>query len=160
MFLFKKYFVFIYLLFLLVGCSAVDSTLDYMGLKEKEKKLAGKRLDIIRISEDLSVDEHAKEESLNLSKKIFNLSWNQIGNLSTHNAENYLINKDPKFYWKKRIGDGEGTYNKIYAQPVGNDKAIFALDASLYSVFICFIAKFIPLANPKFSFGIITLTFP
>lgn len=129
MFLFKKYFVFIYLLFLLVGCSAVDSTLDYMGLKEKEKKLAGKRLDIIRISEDLSVDEHAKEESLNLSKKIFNLSWNQIGNLSTHNAENYLINKDPKFYWKKRIGDGEGNYNKIYAQPVGNDKAIFALDA-------------------------------
>lgn len=129
MFWYKKYFAFIYLLFLLVGCSTLDSTLDYMGFKEKEKKLAGKRLDIIKINKDLSVDEQAKKESLNLSKQIFNLSWNQIGNLSTHNTENYLINNDPKFYWKRRVGDGEGTYNKIYAQPVGNDKAIFALDA-------------------------------
>ena len=103
MFWYKKYFAFIYLLFLLVGCSTLDSTLDYMGFKEKEKKLAGKRLDIIKINKDLSVDEQAKKESLNLSKQIFNLSWNQIGNLSTHNTENYLINNDPNFIGKEEL---------------------------------------------------------
>jgi len=129
MFLFKNYFAFIYLFILLVGCSTIDSTLEYIGIKEDEEKLGGKRFDIIRINNDLIVDEYAKEEEIYLSDKIINLSWNQIGNLSTHIAGNYLVNEDPKFLWKRRIGDGEGTYNKIYSQPVGNEKALFALDA-------------------------------
>jgi len=129
MFLFKNYFLFIYLFFLIISCSTIDSTLEYIGVKEEEEKLGGKRLDIIRLGGDLEVDENAKKQSLYLTDKIINYSWNQIGNLSTHVAGNYLINEDPKFNWERRIGDGEGTYNKIYSQPVGNEKALFALDA-------------------------------
>ena len=34
-----------------------------------------------------------------------------------------------KFLWKKDIGDGSGSYNKIFAQPVGNKDFLFVLDS-------------------------------
>ena len=123
MFLLSKYFL-ILIIFTLLGCG----TLDYFSSDEKVI-LKGKRLDIIRFTNDLIIDEDAKNTPINLEDKFLNLSWEQLGDSSSHSAGNFLINSEPKFFWKERIGDGEGSYNKIFSQPVGNENSLFVLDA-------------------------------
>ena len=40
-----------------------------------------------------------------------------------------MYNQKINLLWKRDIGYGDGTYNKIYAQPVGNQSFIFAVDS-------------------------------
>ena len=40
-----------------------------------------------------------------------------------------FVNENLELLWKKDVGDGEGTYNKIYTQPVGNENFLYVLDA-------------------------------
>ena len=123
MFLLSKYFL-ILIFFIIQGCG----TLDYFS-SDEEMVLEGKRLDIVRLKNALIVDEDAKNTPIILEDKFLNLSWEQLGDSSSHSAGNFFINSEPKFFWKERIGDGEGSYNKIFSQPVGNENSLFVLDA-------------------------------
>ena len=64
-----------------------------------------------------------------LDKPVINSNWSQKGSNNYNSPENLYINEDIKLLWKKDIGDGEGTYNKIYTQPVGNESSIYVLDS-------------------------------
>ena len=129
MFINKSYIICICSFIFLINCSTLDKSLDYFSLNKEEKKLSGKRLNIISLKNDLLIDENAKNTELVLSKTIVNNSWNQIGGNSSHVSANYLLSDNLKVYWKNRVGDGEGSYNRIFAQPVGNKNFLFVLDA-------------------------------
>ena len=129
MFINKSYIICICSFIFLINCSTLDKSLDYFSLNKEEKKLSGKRLNIISLKNDLLIDENAKNTELVLSKTIVNNSWNQIGGNSSHVSANYLLSDNLKVYWKNRVGDGEGSYNRIFAQPVGNKNYLFVLDA-------------------------------
>ena len=69
MFIIKNLFKYLSLFFLLISCSAIDKSLDYFSLKKDEKKLEGKRLDIIRLENDLLVDEDASTAKIRTAFK-------------------------------------------------------------------------------------------
>ena len=50
-----------------LNCSTLDKSLDYFSLNKEEKKLSGKRLNIISLKNDLLIDENAKNTELVLS---------------------------------------------------------------------------------------------
>ena len=55
MFINKKFIICICSSILLISCSTLESSLDYFSLNKEEEKLSGKRLDIIRLNNDLLI---------------------------------------------------------------------------------------------------------
>ena len=90
MFLFSNYFL-ILIFFTLLGCG----TLDYFS-SDEEVVIEGKRLDIIRFKNDLIVDEDAKNTQIILEDKFLNLSWEQLGDSSSHSVGNFLNGESSK----------------------------------------------------------------
>ena len=123
------------LLYIIVGlfinsCSSLKDldVFDLYGTSD-ESKIEGKRLDISVSIKEIKVSPDAAKIPVMLDKPVRNSNWSQKGSNNYNSPENLYINEDIKFLWKKDIGDGEGTYNKIYTQPVGNDSSIYVLDS-------------------------------
>ena len=123
------------LLYIIVGlfinsCSSLKD-LDVFDLygASNESKIEGKRLDISVSLKEIKVSPDAAKIPVVLDKPVRNSKWAQKGSNNYNSPENLYINENIKFLWKKDIGDGEGTYNKIYTQPVGNESSIYVLDS-------------------------------
>jgi len=114
----------------LTNCSSLKE-LDFLDLynSDETKKIAGKRLDISVSQKELKVDAEASQLPIILEEPLKNLVWSNKGKNNYSAPENLFINENIKFLWKKDIGDGSGSYNKIFAQPVGNKDFLFVLDA-------------------------------
>ena len=114
----------IYLLIILffLGC-------DTLSFNKKIITAEGKRLDILDYKEELSVNSQAADIAVVLGKLEKNNSWNQSGKTSTHSPGNLYLNKNPKLVWKARVGDGDNSYNKLFAQLVSENELIFSLDS-------------------------------
>lgn len=123
-------FLFITVGFFINSCSTLKS-LDVLNLLSSpdEKGIEGKRLDISVSLKEIKINPDAAKVPISLNKTIRNYNWNQKGKNSYNSPENLIVNANTNLLWKKDIGDGEGKYNKIYAQPVGNKSFIYALDS-------------------------------
>ena len=123
-------FTYIIIGLLITNCSSVKDLnfLDFGNSSEK-KILEGKRIDISTSSKAIQINTDISKIPVDLEEVIKNNDWNQQGKNNLNSPENLFINQEINLLWKKDIGDGEGTYNKIYTQPVGNDSSIYVLDS-------------------------------
>ena len=102
---------------------------DTLSFNKKKITAEGKRLDILDYKEELSVNSQAADIAVVLGKLEKNNSWNQSGKTSTHSPGNLYLNENPKLVWKARVGDGDNSYNKLFAQLVSENELIFSLDS-------------------------------
>ena len=123
-------FTYIIIGLLITNCSSVKDLnfLDFGNSSEK-KILEGKRIDISTSSKAIQINTDISKIPIELEEVIKNYDWNQQGKNNLNSPENLFINQEINLLWKKDIGDGEGTYNKIYSQPVGHKSSIFVLDS-------------------------------
>ena len=124
--------IFIYTIIglLINNCSSIkDLNFLNFGDSSEEKILEGKRIDISTSSKEIKINTEISNIPVELEKVIKNSDWQQQGKNSLNSPENLFINQKINLLWKKDIGDGDGTYNKIYAQPVGNKSSIFVVDS-------------------------------
>jgi outer membrane protein assembly factor BamB len=128
--LFKNTLVCLTIFLILNSCSSVKD-LDFLDLYtvDDKKIIEGNRLDISASQKEMKVDLEASKLPINLEGPLKNSEWNKKGKNNYNVPENMFINKNIEFLWKKDVGDGEGTYNKIYTQPVGNEDFLYVLDA-------------------------------
>ena len=126
----KKLLPYLLIYLFISSCSSIKD-LDFLDLTMSEDKdiLSGKRLDISVTQKDIKIDIEASKKSINLEDIVKNLYWNEKGKNNYNSPENLFINDTVELLWEKNIGDGDGTYNKIYAQPVGNALSLFVLDS-------------------------------
>jgi outer membrane protein assembly factor BamB len=124
--------IFIYTIIglLINNCSSIkDLNFLNFGDSSEEKILEGKRIDISTSSKEIKINTEISNIPVELEKVIKNSDWQQHGKNSLNSPEKLFINQKINLLWKKDIGDGDGTYNKIYAQPVGNKSSIFVVDS-------------------------------
>ena len=126
----KKTLLYLIVFLVVTNCSTIKKY-DFTGLSSPivEEKMGGKRLDISVSQKKLKVDKEASQLPITLEKPLKNISWNNKGKNNYAAPENLFINNTLQFLWKKDIGDGAGSYNKIYTQPVGNKDFLFVLDS-------------------------------
>ena len=126
----KNTLLYLIVLLVLTNCSSIKK-LDFLGISKNNdiKKIEGKRIGISILQKELKVNKEASQTPITLEAPLKNLEWSNKGKNNYAAPENLFINKNIKFLWKKDIGDGEGSYNKIFAQPVGNKDFLFVLDS-------------------------------
>ena len=126
----KKTLLYLIVFLVVTNCSTIKKY-DFTGLSSPvvEEKIDGKRLDISVSQKKLKVDKEASQLPITLEKSLKNISWNNKGKNNYAAPENLFINNTLQLLWKKDIGDGAGSYNKIYTQPVGNKDFLFVLDS-------------------------------
>ncbi|MDB9761927.1 PQQ-like beta-propeller repeat protein [Alphaproteobacteria bacterium] len=126
----KNTLLYLIILLVLTNCSSIKK-LDFLGISSDDKitKIEGKRLSISISQKELKVNKEASQTPITLEDPLNNLVWSNKGKNNYAAPENLFINKNIKVLWKKDIGDGSGSYNKIFAQPVGNKDFLFVLDA-------------------------------
>ena len=126
----KKTLSYLIIFLVLTNCTSIKE-LDFLGLStlDDEKKIEGKRLDISVTQKELIVNTNASQIPITLEGTVRNDSWSNKGKNNYSSPENLFINENIQFLWKKEIGDGSGSYNKIFTQPVGNKDFLFVLDA-------------------------------
>jgi outer membrane protein assembly factor BamB len=123
-------FLYIFVGVLINNCSSLNDLDVFDIYSPSEKKIIeGKRFDISIAAKEIAVNPDMVEIPVKLEQVIKNSDWSQKGKNNYNSPGNLLINDNIKFFWKKDIGDGEGTYNKIYAQPVGDETSIYVLDS-------------------------------
>ncbi len=128
----KFILIFLYIsIGLFINNCSVLKPLDVFDLYDSSDKikLEGKRLDISVSLKEIEINPDASKIPIALNKAIKNENWNQKGKNNYNSPENLIIDENTELLWKKDIGDGEGKYSKIYAQPVGNKSNIYVLDA-------------------------------
>ncbi len=117
------------ILYLLVGIIiSACGTGQYLGFEKKKVPLKGKRVSILKDVSELKKDNLSKS-SIKLSIPLELNDWKQSYNSPSHISLNYLSNSN--FSKFKRIvrGKGEGSSEKILAQPVISNNKLFFLDA-------------------------------
>ena len=117
------------ILYLLVGIIiSACGTGQYLGFEEKKVPLKGKRVSILKDFSELKKDNLSKS-SIRLSIPLELNDWKQSYNSPSHTSLNYLSNSN--FNKFKRIikGKGEGSSEKILAQPVISNNKLYFLDA-------------------------------
>ena len=126
----KIIFIYIIIGLLINNCSSIKD-LSFLNFADssKEEILEGKRIDISTSSKKIKINTEISNIPVELEKVIKNSDWHQQGKNSLNSPENLFINQKIDLLWKKDVGDGDGTYNKIYAQPVGNKSSIFVVDS-------------------------------
>ena len=126
----KRTLLYLIVLLVVTNCSSIEK-LDFLGISTDVdiKKIEGKRIGISIVQKELKVDKEASQTPITLEEPVKNYVWNNKGKNNHAAPENLFLNKNIKFLWKKDIGDGSGTYNKIFAQPIGNKDFLFVLDA-------------------------------
>ncbi len=130
MILFKNFLLYIFIYLLFMSCSSIKE-LDFLDLYtvDDKKPIEGKRLDVSVSQKEIKIDIEASKLPITLEDTVKNSNWSQRGKNNYSAPEHLFINDKIKFLWKKNIGDGEGTYNKIYTQPVGNEESLYVLDS-------------------------------
>jgi len=128
--LFKKMLAYLTIFLFLNSCSAIKD-LDFLdlGIVDDIQILEGNRLDISTSQKEVQVNIEASKLPITLEETLKNSEWNKKGKNNYNAPENMFVNENLELLWKKDVGDGEGTYNKIYTQPVGNENFLYVLDA-------------------------------
>ena len=126
----KKTLSYLFIFLIVTNCSSLKK-LDFLGISaaDDKKKIEGNRINISIYQKELKVDEEAAKLPITLEAPLKNSIWSNKGKNNYAAPENLFIKKNIKFLWKKDIGDGSGSYNKIFAQPVGNKDFLFVLDS-------------------------------
>ncbi len=123
------------ILYALVGIIiSACGTGQYLGFEKKKVPLKGKRVSVLK---DIS-----KFKKDSLSTSVINLSaplelndWRQSYNSPSHLSLNYFSNSKLNKFKKIVKGKGEGSNEKILAQPIISNNKLFFLDArgNIYS---------------------------
>ncbi len=123
-------FLYLFIGLLINSCSSFNDldVFDIYSSSEKEI-IEGKRFDISIAAKEIVVNPDIAKIPVELENALFNSDWIQSGKNNVNSPGNLLINENIELLWKKDIGDGEGAYNKIYAQPVGNETSIYVMDS-------------------------------
>jgi len=119
------------IIFLFINSCSSIKELDFLDLMptSDEKTIDGKRLDISVTQKELKVDLDASQLLISLEEPLKNVDWNKKAKNNYNLPENLFLNENINFLWKNDIGDGSGSYNKIFTQPVGNKDYLFVLDS-------------------------------
>ena len=117
-------------IYMLIGIIvSACGTGEFLGFEKKKIPLAGKRVSVLK---DVEVKKEKNLSSSNvvLANPIIVEDWQQSFNSPLHNSINFI--SETKFRNFKRIisGYGEGSDEKILAQPIISDNKLFFLDAS------------------------------
>ena len=130
MILFKKTLTCLTIFLALNSCSYIKD-LDFLdlGVVDDIQIVEGTRVDISASQKEVQVNIEASKLPITLENPLKNSEWNKKGKNNYNAPENMFIKENIELLWKKDVGDGEGTYNKIYTQPVGNENFLFVLDA-------------------------------
>ena len=120
--LFKKTLAYLTIFLVINSCSAIKD-LDFLDLSVVDdiQILEGTRVDISASPKEVQVNIEASKLPITLEETLKNSEWNKKGKNNYNAPENMFVNENLELLWKKDVGDGEGTYNKIYTQPVGNE---------------------------------------
>ena len=116
-------------LYLLVGIIiSACGTGQYLGFEKKKVPLKGKRVSILQDVSELKKDNLSKS-SIKLSIPLELNDWKQSYNSPSHTSLNYLSNSNFNKFKRITRGKGEGSSEKILAQPLISNNKLFFLDA-------------------------------
>ena len=103
---------------------------------EKEERLSGNRIAILKTNRSLSPDPASKNIQIHLPPPTINDSWPQAGGYANHAMHHLKISDKIKKKWSIDIGKGTDDDYRLSSGPIVADQKIFTMDAeTLVSAF-------------------------
>ncbi len=116
------------LMFMLVwgvgGCSA-----GFLGEKETEDRLKGKRLSVNYLKSHLIADKRLENVEIVLPYPKVNKTWLKQGGNSTNSMQHLSLGDIPKKIWDVKVGVGSSNDSMLLASPIVTNGKVFVLDA-------------------------------
>ena len=112
------------LVFLGGGCSA-----GFLGEKEAEDLLKGKRLSINYLRSDLMADKRLENVEIVLPYPKVNKTWLKQGGNPTNSMQHLSLGDTPQKIWDVKAGVGSSKDSMLLASPIVIDGKVFVLDA-------------------------------
>ncbi len=110
-------------LVVLAGCDT------FLGQRETDRPLPGKRVSILAVDRGLSPDRSIADLQVYLPPPYVNESWPQAGGTAAHAMYHLQLGDTPKRVWTSDVGEGSGDDRHILAQPLVVDGTIYTMDA-------------------------------
>lgn len=108
----------------LAGCSFLDD-----WFTERKPPIRGKREPVLGERRGLQVDEAAAKLAVSLPPPVRNAAWPQTGGNPAHLMGHLQAGERLAEAWSVSIGEGGGYREKILAQPVVAEDAVYTMDA-------------------------------
>jgi outer membrane protein assembly factor BamB len=106
------------------GCSA-----GFLGEKEAEDLLKGKRLSINYLRSDLMADKRLENVEIVLPYPKVNKLWLKQGGNSTNSMQHLSLGDTPQKIWEVKAGVGSSKDSMLLASPIVIDGKVFVLDS-------------------------------
>ncbi len=110
-------------LLVLAGCDT------FLGQRETDKPLPGKRVSILAVDRGLSPDRSIADLQVYLPPPYVNDSWPQAGGTAAHAMYHLQLGDAPRRLWTSDVGEGSGDDRHVLAQPLVVDGAVYTMDA-------------------------------
>ena len=116
------------------GCSTLQSLNPFGGgesneeIRERQGEIAGERIPILSIDDQLQVGGSVPAGSLVLPEPYVNRDWPQAGGNSAHAMGHTLAGPELSRAWREGVGDGSGRKGRVVAPPVVADGMIYVMD--------------------------------
>ena len=107
------------------GCALLDG--DFFGTDKP--RLAGTRLDVLKVNRGLVVD-NPRNERVALPAPVARASWPQAGGLPSHEMGHAAVAEQLAEAWNADIGRGGGYRRKITSQPAIADGRVYTMDSN------------------------------
>ena len=106
------------------GCSA-----GFLGEKEAEELLKGKRVSINYLRSDLIPDKRLENVEIVLPYPTVNKIWLKQGGNSTNSMQHLSLGDTPQKIWDVKAGVGSSNDSMLLASPIVIDGKVFVLDS-------------------------------
>jgi outer membrane protein assembly factor BamB len=106
------------------GCGAL--------FEEKERKLPGERISVLKYERSLRPDPELKRRPIQLPQRWVNAAWPQTGGLASHAMHHLDLSDAPTFAWRTNIGAGSTDESRLLAQPVIAGGRVYTLDTGAH----------------------------
>jgi len=100
-------------------------------LEEKfQKKIPGKRIEVLRNSQALIADKRAEGLVVVLPKPVLNKAWPQAGGFPNHAMHHLSAPGSLSKLWSARIGKGSNEEAQLLAEPIVSQGRVYTIDVN------------------------------
>lgn len=107
------------------GCGA-----GFLGEKETEERLKGKRISINYLKSDLIADKRVENVTIVLPYPKINNTWLKQGGNPTNSMHHLSLGDTPQKIWDVKAGVGSSDDSVLLASPIIINQKVFVLDAN------------------------------
>lgn len=104
------------------------------GKNKKDQKLAGERISVMTLEQNLSVDPTVQDIQVRLPVPAVNREWPQVGGYPTHAMYHLALNQGLSIKWRRKVADGSSGNRPLIAEPVVAEGKVFIYDADEHVV--------------------------